>query len=330
MSYDGKLLARARDELDRIRQRNHEEKERRTAAAYAAKPELRAIDAALRSQMTGLVRLTLDGGTDAAEKIEKLKEENLALQRRRGEVLRQLGHGEDWLDDIVSCEKCRDSGVYGGGVCSCLRRLYNAELTRDVGVLLKNGDESFEKFDLSLYDDRPLPGTGVAPRETMKKVLSVAESFARRFPDGAENLLFQGGTGLGKTFLSACIARVVAAEGFSVCYDSAAAALESYERAKFRRDSEEGEEAAQRVRRMEGCDLMILDDLGTEMLTPMSQSALYSLLNRRLVEGRPTIVSTNLDDEALSARYLPQISSRLLGEFKALPFVGEDIRRKRG
>ena len=322
MSYDGKLLARARDELDRIRQRNHEEKERRTAAAYAAKPELRAIDAALRSQMTGLVRLTLDGGTDAAEKIEKLKEENLALQRRRGEVLRQLGHGEDWLDDIVSCEKCRDSGVYGGGVCSCLRRLYNAELTRDVGVLLKNGDESFEKFDLSLYDDRPLPGTGVAPRETMKKVLSVAESFARRFPDGAENLLFQGGTGLGKTFLSACVARAVAEKGFSVCYDTAAAVIGSFEAQKFSRD----EAADARVKRMLSCDLMILDDLGTEMPTPMAESALYTLINTRLVEGRKTIISTNLSFEEMGKRYSGQICSRIRGEYRLLPFVGRDIR----
>ncbi len=322
MSYDGKLLARARDELDRIRRNNLEEQERRTAEAYARKPELRAIDAALRAQMTGLARLALSGGADAAEQIEKLKEENLALQRRRGELLRQLGHGEDWLDDIVSCEKCRDSGVYRGGVCGCLKRLYNAELTRSVGVLLKNGGESFEKFDLSLYDDRPLPGAGVAPRETMKKVLSVARDFAERFPDGAGNLLFQGGTGLGKTFLSACVARAVAEKGFSVCYDTAAAVIGSFEAQKFSRD----EAADARVKRMLSCDLMILDDLGTEMPTPMADSALYTLINTRLVEGRSTIISTNLSFEEMEKRYSGQICSRIRGEYRLLPFVGRDIR----
>ena len=257
MSYDGTILARARDRLDGVREQNAREHETRVMRAYAAKPELRAIDAALRAQMTELVRLTLSGET---EKIEALREESLALQRRRGELLRQLGHGEDWLDEIVSCGKCRDSGVYQGGVCECLKRLYNAEVTRELGVLLQNGDESFEKFDLTLYDDKALPGAGIVPRETMKKVLSIAGDFARRFPEGTDSLLFQGGTGLGKTFLSACVARAVAEKGFSVCYDTASSVIGSFEAQKFSRD----EAADARVKRMLSCDLMILDDLGTE------------------------------------------------------------------
>ena len=158
----------------------------------------------------------------------------------------------------------------------------------------------------------------------MKKVLSIAEDFARDFPDG-ENLLFQGGTGLGKTFLSACVARAVAAKGFSVCYDTAAAVIGSFEAQKFSRD----ESADARVKRMLSCDLMILDDLGTEMTTSMSQSALYTLINTRLVDKKPTIVSTNLSDDELTRRYTPQIASRILGEFRCFPFVGEDIRRKK-
>ena len=296
MTYDGKLLARARAELEKRRAANRDEQLRRQDAVYARLPELRAIDAQLRAQMAELVRLTIAKGPGLRERLAGLREENLALQARRAELLRSAGFAADYLDEIVSCPKCRDSGIYEGGVCSCLEKLYNAELTKELGTLLQHGDERFERFDLSLYPTAVDPRTGLPQRETMRMVFEVCRDYA---------------------------------EGFSLRY-SAAAAIESNERAKFRRDSEEGEEAAQRVRRMEGCDLMILDDLGTEMLTPMSQSALYSLLNRRLVEGRPTIVSTNLDDEALSARYLPQISSRLLGEFKALPFVGEDIRRKRG
>ena len=319
MKYDGKLLARARDELDRIKDQNAAELARRTAEAYAARPELRAIDAALRGQMTELVRLTLSG---ESEKIEKLQEESLVLQQRRTTLLKELGRGGDWLDEIVSCEKCRDSGVYRGGVCDCLRRLYNAELTRDVGVLLKNGDESFDKFDLSLYDDRPLPGAAVAPREAMKKVLALAKDFADHFTAGAGNLLFQGGTGLGKTFLSACIARDIAEKGFSVCYDTAASVVGSFEAQKFSRD--EGADA--RVKRMLSCDLMILDDLGTEMPTPMAESALYTLINTRLVEGKSTIISTNLSFGEIEKRYSGQVCSRLRGEFRLLPFIGRDIR----
>ena len=322
MSYDGKLLARARDELDRIRESNNTERERRTAEAYFKRPELRRCDEMLRAQMAELMCLAFGREAGSEEKIEKLREDNLALQRRRIELLKELGHDEDWLEEIVSCKKCRDSGVYHGGVCDCLKRLYNAELTRDVGVLLKNGDESFEKFDLSLYDDKPIPGSTIVPRDTMKKVFSKAEEFARCFPNGTGNLLFQGRTGLGKTFLSACIAREVASRGFSVCYDTATAVIGSFEAQKFFHD----EEADARVNRMLSCDLMILDDLGTEMSTPMAESALYTLINTRLIEGRKTIISTNLSFDEMEKRYNGQICSRIRGEYKLLPFVGKDIR----
>ena len=315
MTYDGKLLARARTALDRIRTDNETEHQLRMAAAYAARPEIRRCEEEMRAQMTELVRITLAREADGAEKIEKLKEENLALQARRRELLRSLGHEADWLDPIVSCKKCGDSGVYGGGVCDCLKKLYNAELTRDVGVLLKNGDESFEKFDLSLYDGED--------RARMKNVLEFARKYAERFPEGPANLLFQGGTGLGKTFLSACVARVVADKGFSVCYDSASAVIASFEEQKFDRS----EEADARVRRMLSCDLMILDDLGTEMATPFADSALYTLINTRLYEQKKTIISTNLSYDELERRYTAQIFSRLRGSFERLRFYGQDIRR---
>lgn len=314
MTYDGKLLARARTALDRIRTNNETEHQLRLAAAYAARPEIRRCEEEMRAQMTELVRITLARESDSAEKIEKLKEENLRLQTRRRELLRALGHGPDWLDPIVSCKKCGDSGVYGGGVCDCLKKLYNAELTRDVGVLLQNGDESFEKFDLSLYEG--------AARETMKSVFEIAKNYADHFSPASGNLLFQGGTGLGKTFLSACVARVVAQKGFSVCYDSASAVIAAFEAQKFDRS----EEADARVRRMLACDLMILDDLGTEMATPFADSALYTLINTRLNEGKNTIISTNLGYDELERRYTAQIFSRLRGSFERLPFVGRDIR----
>lgn len=317
MSYDGKLLARARTALDRRRAKNETEHQLRLSQAYAACPEIRHCDERMRAQMTELVRITLAHEADSAERIERLREENLALQARRRELLRTLGHGESWLDPIVSCDKCGDTGIYGGGVCECLKKLYNAELTRDVGVLLQNGGESFDRFDLSLYDG--------ADRGTMREVLGIARDYAENFSPEAGNLLFQGGTGLGKTFLSACVARTVAEKGFSVCYDSASAVIGSFEAQKFARS----EEADARVRRMLACDLMILDDLGTEMPTPMADSALYTLINTRLVERKNTIISTNLSYDELKARYSAQIYSRLRGSFARVPFVGSDIRLKR-
>ena len=331
MPYDGKLLARARAELDKIRADNRDEMQRRYAEVCARLPEIRSIDAALRGHMAKLVRLTIGKGPDMQAQIAALRDENLDLQMHRAELLTAAGFGAGYLDEIVSCPLCRDTGSYHGGVCRCLDRLYNRELTKELGTLMRRGDESFDKFDLSLYPTEPDPATGMVPREVMRKVSEACRRYAENFSAASTNLLFQGGTGLGKTYLSACIARVVAARGFSVCYDTAASALEKYELAKFNRDTADGENAAVRIRRMESCDLMILDDLGTEMVTPMGQSALYTLVNSRLINGKKTIISTNLTNDALSKRYSEQIASRILGEFLCLPFVGTDIRRlKRG
>jgi len=329
MSYDGKLLARARGELDNIRAKNREEMQRRYAAACAKIPELAGIDRELRAQMARLVRLTIGKGPDLKEQLDELRGQNLDLQMRRAELLTGAGFAPGYLDEIISCPLCRDTGLYQGGVCRCLDRLYNRELTKELGTLMRRGDESFERFDLSLYPAEPDPATGRIPREIMRMVSEACRRYAENFSDTSRNLLFQGDTGLGKTYLSACIARVVSERGFSVCYDTASAALDNYEKAKFNRDTEEGEAAAVRIRRMESCDLMILDDLGTEMPTPMAQSALYTLVNSRLVNGKKTIVSTNLTNEELTRRYTPQIASRILGEFQCLPFMGTDIRRLR-
>ena len=326
MPYDGKILARAREQLELRRSENQAEQQRRLSLAYARVPEIRRIDDRMRAQMAELVRLTLSRRPDLKERMEELKNENLDLQVRRGELLASQGWPVEFLDEIVTCPKCRDSGLVNGAPCECLHKLYNQELTRELGVLLQSGDESFERFDLSLYSDQSAPGA-LSPRANMTRVLGVCKKFAENFPQVSTNLLLQGDTGLGKTFLSACIARVVASKGYSVCYDSASAALDAFERQKFARDPEEAEAAARRVRQMLSCDLMILDDLGTEMVTPFSTSALYTLLNTRLVNGKRSILSTNCPDEELQRRYSAQICSRLDGEFLRLPFTGTDIRR---
>ena len=327
MAYDGKLLARARERLEQQRLDNRAEQQRRLERAYTRVPEIREIDAALRGHMAGLVRLTLSRRPDTREQIEVLQAENLALQARRAELLRAHGWPGDYLDEICSCPRCRDRGTLDNGqICTCVDRLYNEELTKELSALLRHGDESFERFDPELYSDQPGPN-GSVPRKILEYDYAICKRFADHFPNVSSNLLLQGSPGLGKTYLSACIARVVAGKGYSVCYDSAASALDAFERQKFSRDPEEAAAADTRVKRMLSCDLMILDDLGTEMITSISVSALYTLLNTRLVTGRRLILSTNLDDAELSAKYGPQICSRLAGEFEALPFQGDDIRK---
>ena len=311
MAYDGKLLARARLRLQDIKSENQDEQYRRQAEVYARVPEIQRLDSEMREQMTELVRITISRPADMKEKLAALERENLDCQMRRAELLVENGYSVEYLNDIYSCPDCRDTGVLNGGVCRCLDKLYNRELTKELGVLMQNGSECFERFDLNLYSDRLDPRSGVIPRDAMRIVRDAGRKFADNFPNVSSNLLFQGGPGLGKTFLSACIARVVAEKGYSVCYDSAVSALEAFEKQKFSRDPDEADAASARVRRMLDCDLMILDDLGTEMVTPMSVSALYTLINTRLVNRRKMIISTNCSEEELTKRYSPQIGSRL-------------------
>ena len=170
-------------------------------------------------------------------------------------------------------------------------------------------------------------GYDESARPKMERVFQVCRTFAQTFRPGTMNLLLQGGTGLGKTYLSACIARVVAGAGYAVAYETAASALDAFECAKFQRSSADGEAAAQRVEQYLGCDLMILDDLGTEMITAYSTSALYTLINTRLTRKKATIISTNCSNEELQKKYTPQILSRIAGEYQTLPFAGRDIRQ---
>ncbi|NCB50417.1 MAG: DNA replication protein DnaC [Clostridia bacterium] len=322
----GKLLSRAREKLDELRAANEKEQQRRTAEVYARLPRVREIDCILRAQMLELMGLTIRRSGNPLSEIAELEKENLDMQAERAELLVGAGWPMDYTDEIFSCPKCRDTGMVNGAVCSCLKKLYNRELTAELGTLLRCGNESFSLFDLSLYDTAPDPATGIVPRECMKLVYDTCFEYAKNFGSASSNLVFQGGPGLGKTFLSACIARVAAEKGFSVAYESASAALEAFEVQKFSRDPEEAAAAASRVRQYLSCDLMILDDLGTEMITSFSTSALYNIINSRLIGGKKTIISTNYGDDELRRKYTPQITSRLEGEYLTLPFIGRDIR----
>ena len=325
MSLDGKLLARARERLAEVRAENVREQERRQERAYAAVPELKNIDARQRELFAGVLEAAMGGGSDEA--LQALDAQSLALRARRTELLAGAGFPGDYLEDVVSCKQCRDTGLAPDGrPCQCLMGLYKAEQAKELSSLMRLQKDDFRDFDLRYYSTAPDPKEGVPPRENMSLVLESCRSYAGHFRESTKNLLFRGGTGLGKTFLSACIAKAVAAQGFSVVYDTAVAVFEAFEVSKFSRETPEGAAGTEKTRRILSCDLMILDDLGTEMTTSFTQSALYTVVNTRLNEGKKTIISTNLSEEELAARYTQQIVSRIQGEYETLPFFGRDVR----
>ena len=326
MSLDGRLLARAKAALDEKRRRSDELYEHRQRKAYEIAPRIRALDADIRSTMSDLVGAALS--QDSGERIEVIQQRNIGLQQQRRAELMAAGFPQDYLDDIYMCQECRDTGYAGTKICACLMELYRKELKESLSSLFKLGDETFDSFSLSYYSDAPAVDTGISPRRNMEIIYEICIEYARKFGKRSGNLFFNGAPGLGKTFLSACIARVVADSGHSVVYDTASSIFAKFEDARFARD-DDSDEARAEIRRYQGCDLLIFDDLGTEMTTSLTISALYDIINTRLVTSRKTILNSNLTIPELRRRYSEQIMSRVEGEYQVLTFRGDDIRKKR-
>ncbi len=325
MPYDGKIVRRALRRFEEDRRDREDRALDRREAVFQRQPRLREIDAELRATMGRILSTALRKGADPRAAVEALKKQNLGLQEERRLLLENLGLPADCLEEKSACPLCADTGWRDGRMCRCLKAYCAREQQKELSRMLDLGSQSFETFSLEWYDQAEDPALGVSPRENMDWILRTCKRYAAGFGPGSGNLLLTGAPGLGKTFLSAAIAREVSGEGFSVVYDTAAHIFDRFEARKFGREAGEAVEAD--VDRVLDCDLLILDDLGTEMTTPFVQSALYTIVNTRVTDRRASILSTNLDLKELARRYSPQIVSRLEGEYQVLPFFGEDIRR---
>ena len=325
MAYDGKIMRRAMQRFEEERQMRMMAFERQREELFHRVPRLREIDTQLRGTMSRIISEALRTGVDPQSAVERLRDENLGLQAEKHKILSSLGLPKDILEEKVICPLCGDTGYRNGQVCRCLRRCYTEEQQKELSRMLDLGSQSFQSFSLEWYSDTLVPGKEKTARAHMKEIVyEYCKMYAYRFGRESESLFLFGAPGLGKTHLSAAIAREVSAEGWSVVYDTATHIFERFEQQKF---GKEAEEVSTDVERILNCDLLILDDLGTEMTTAFVQSALYQIVSTRLREHHATIISTNLSPGKISDRYSPQIASRIEGEYRLLPFVGTDIRK---
>lgn len=319
MAYSSEVVQRARARLAQAKEDREAENRQHLALAYARVPRIQEIDLELRRSMAQAAQAAFLQGSDGRELMDRVRDENLALQRERAHLAAE-NFEDGYLDDDPICVHCGGSGYVGSTMCECLQELCRQEQKKEVTILSGN-KETFNQFRLDYYPDRFDPQYGASPRTIMEHNLKICRSYAFNFSTQGGNLLFNGGTGLGKTFLSACIARAVADRGYSVVYESAAHLFSTLEQAKF----SPKEESLRDAEKFRNCDLLILDDLGTEMPGQFVTAALYSLMNDRILANKPMIISTNLNIDEIGKRYNPQIASRL-HSFQRLTFVGEDIR----
>lgn len=319
MPYSAEVVRRARARLAQAKEDRESENRQHLAEAYARVPRLKEIDIQLRRTMAQAAQAAFLQGSDGRELMEKVREENLALQRERARLAAE-NFEEGYLDDSPICASCGGSGYVGSTMCECLRELCRQEQKKEISILA-GGKETFSQFRLDYYPDRIDPKYGASPRTIMERNFQNCRRYAATFAPSSGSLLFIGGTGLGKTFLSACIARTVADRGYSVVYETASHLFGKLEKARF----SPSEESRREAEKFTDCDLLILDDLGTEMPGQFVTAALYNLLNDRILDNKPMVVSTNLNVDEMARRYSAQIASRL-HSFQRLTFVGEDIR----
>ena len=330
MPYEPTVMRKALARLERRRESRERRRYELERELYAREPRLRELDAALRGTVADLALLAAGSRPVEADgpEIAAIRERNGELQAARLRLLNELGVEGSALDGMPACPRCGDTGWVGAQMCTCLKELCAQEQLRTLTALLNLTDEQdFDRLRLDIYSDRLWQGQTRSPRENMKRIVAVCEGYAKQFPDyPLKNLLFSGGTGLGKTFLSGCVAREVSRRGYSVVYDTAISLFAAFEARRFSRDAGEERQARDDTRRYLGCDLLILDDLGSEFTGPLAQSSLYEVVNGRLQAGRHTVISTNLSLELISQRYSPQLTSRIGGLYRELTFYGDDLR----
>lgn len=317
MAYSADVVRRARRVLESKKAEHETRQQVRLLEVYEKLPQIREIDRTLRSSMAEAVQAAFLGG---ANTMEQVKQENQRLQAQRKALI--LAHfPAEYAEETPLCPHCGGAGYIGAAMCQCLTEICRQEQKKELS-LLACGEHRFADFRLDYYADTVDPKYGVSPKAIMTRNFNLCKKYADTFTPASGHLLFNGSTGLGKTLLSACIATEVTEKGYSVAYETAAHLFAKLEKDHFRPD-EESEEA---VKKLQKCDLLIIDDLGTELPGNFTVAALYALLNDRLLSGKPMIISTNLNISEIRDRYSPQIASRLEGSFQLLPFVGNDIR----
>lgn len=321
MGYNKDNFRRIREEYQNRYLEIYAEADRRATVVHAKSPELAALDRKLSDTWSKIAMATLGQGEAAAAQLAKVRKENETLQARRAVLLRELGYPTDYTAPRYECDKCHDTGYVGDVMCECMRKklVLAGYETSGLGRLMQT--QRFETFDLSYYAE----GT---ERETMRAILNAMKEYAETFaPKTSDNLLLYGGTGLGKTHLSTAAARCIIDRGYDVLYTGAIALYSAFERQRFGQGMTEGGTFA--TDRYLTCDLLIIDDLGTEPSGPSANTYLYMVVNERINRHLPTIVSTNLSGKELTSRYTDRMTSRLFGEYRVMRFCGTDVRRQK-
>lgn len=302
--------------------------EERQSTVYSLIPEIEDIDRAIATVGVRYSTKIINGSMSASELAVAMEKELSELKRKRKDVLAAHNMNEDIFDVPYECDICKDTGETEGKKCVCykqkMRKFMADAASRISSIPVDFGSNSFKNADFSYYSQDEDPTLGVSPYDNARNIYRTCLNFCRNFGNSYENLYIYGPAGVGKTYLTSCMVAELLNSGHGVIYQTAYKLFSFLEDCHFKRSTLENAELLKKA--VYDCDLLIIDDFGTEFINSYTQAVLFDLLNTRLLEKRATIINSNLNMNDVRATYTDRISSRIMGEFTLLRFVGNDIR----
>ncbi len=322
LGYSKDVFFAAEKKIQLRKKRALDEHEFKMNILYTRFPRAKEINLELSKTAVKVAKAVLSG-SDVKKEFEFLKKQNELLRREFRDIISKAGFPPDYEEIKYFCKKCSDDGYIDGRMCACMREALRDEAYDRMNSLSPLSLSTFDDFSLNYYSDEPIREGLPSPRQHMRNIYNSCVRYAENFSLKSQSLLMQGATGLGKTHLSLAIANVVLNKRFGVIYGSTPNILSKLEKERFRytRTYEDSEKY------LLDCDLLILDDLGTEYSTAYSSSTIYNIINSRIMMSKPTIISTNLSVRELEKVYSERLVSRIMGNHLRLRFLGTDIRQ---
>lgn len=286
---------------------------------YKKEPRLKEIQQEMDNTGIRLAEIFVSGG-DKEKQLAKYREEVNKLKAEKNSILNRLGYASDYMEPHYKCKKCNDTGYIENKRCSCFKsRLIRVYYDMsNISAIVK--EENFENFNINLYDDKTFED-GVSARDNIRSILLDVISKVDDIEKTPVNIVFTGRSGLGKTYMCNCIAKMVIDMGLSVIYMTAYELMESMIKHRFS-NSEDNDG----YNLLKDCDMLIIDDLGTEGINAGTTAELFNIINARYLEGHSTIISTNMTLVDINSVYSERIASRILGNYKCYRFFGKDLR----
>lgn len=307
---------------EETRTRHLREQKLRREQIYRELPEFTALDRQIAEASVSAARSALNGDRAA---LDGLAESNKRLSKQKQQLLLSAGYPADYLELTYTCPDCKDSGFIGQEKCHCFKQALTFALSEASTLPHLLEKENFQTFSFSYYDDMTADSKlQLTPRENMQKIVADANRFIEDFDTTHRSVLIYGNTGVGKTFLTNCIAKALLDTAHHVVYLTSHALFETFEAHRF--DHGEQPEQSSLYHYIFHCDLLIIDDLGTELSNSFTNSMLYTCINERQLHGKSTVISTNLSLEQLRDRYSERIFSRITGNYTLWKLIGKDIR----